>query len=161
MCQSYVSALRIDVPAACRQLARPKSCPVSCVAPVQPPATCGIKPPEPVPRRARDAEPTPDRGQPRIQTQDIQVGDKQYTKVAGLGWIQKKPDRFADVSVGPNELQSKPKPSPLPRKTEGAERVKSNSAPHGYDRAPQPLQGFIDTVMLPFDFLAYPGRRDW
>ena len=34
-------------------------------------------------------------------------------------------------------------------------------APHYYDRAPQPLQAFIDTVMLPFDFLSYPGRRDW
>jgi hypothetical protein len=34
-------------------------------------------------------------------------------------------------------------------------------APHYYDRAPQPLQAFIDAVMLPFDFLAYPGRRDW
>ena len=34
-------------------------------------------------------------------------------------------------------------------------------APHYYDRAPRPLQAFTDTVMLPFDFLSYPGRRDW
>ena len=89
---------------------------------------------------------------------NIQVGGKQYTKMAGLTWVEKestKPDSFADVSVGPNDLQSKDQPSLL--KTAEKKRV----APRYYDRAPQPLQAFIDTVMLPFDFLSYPGRRDW
>jgi hypothetical protein len=93
---------------------------------------------------------------------DIQVGGKQYTKVAGLTWVEStKPDSFADVSVGPNELQSKDQPSPL--KTAEAPKAPKRVvvAPHYYDRAPQPLQAFIDTVMLPFDFLSYPGRRDW
>ena len=99
---------------------------------------------------------------------DIQVGGKQYTKVAGLTWVERestKPDSFADVSVGPNDLQSKDQPSPLPPKTAEApkapKRVVVAQGPHYYDRVPQPLQAFIDTVMLPFDFLSYPGRRDW
>ena len=95
---------------------------------------------------------------------DIQVGGKQYTKVAGLTWVERestKPDSFADVSVGPNDLQSKDQPTPLPPKTAEAPKKRVVVAPHYYDRAPQPLQAFIDTVMLPFDFLSYPGRRDW
>ena len=96
----------------------------------------------------------------------IQVGGKQYTKVAGLTWVEStKPDSFADVSVRPNDLQSKDQPSPLPPKTAEApkapKRVVVAQGPHFYDRAPQPMQALIDTVMLPFDFLSYPARRDW
>ena len=163
VCQSYVGALRPDVPAACRQLARPESCPVSCVAPVQPPAI-PPKPPEVTP----PPEPDPKPGPASIETKpsDIQVGGKQYTKVAGLTWVEStKPDSFADVSVGPNDLQSKDQPTPLPPKTAEApkapKRVVVAQGPHYYDRARQPLQAFIDTVMLPRDFLASPARRDW
>jgi hypothetical protein len=93
---------------------------------------------------------------------DIQVGGKQYTKVAGLTWVESTgPDSFADVSVGPNDLQSKDQPSAL--KTAKAPKAPKRvvQGPHYYNRVPQPLQAFIDTVMLPFDFLAYLGRRDW
>ena len=113
VCQSYVGALRPDVPAACRQLARPESCPVSCVAPVQPPAPTGSIPPKP-PEVTPPPEPDPKPDPASIETKpsDIQVGGKQYTKVAGLTWVEStKPDSFADVSVGPNELQSKDKPT--------------------------------------------------
>ena len=84
--------------------------------------------------------------------------------MTGLTWIDKEPppDSFADVSVGPNDLHSKDKPS-LPPKTD-TRRVaaaKSNSLVQGYNHAPRPVQGFIDVVMLPWDFLAYPARRDW
>ena len=161
VCQSYVGALRPDVPAACRQLARPESCPVSCVAPVQPPAPTGSIPPKP-PEVTPPPEPDPKPDPASIETKpsDIQVGGKQYTKVAGLTWVEStKPDSFADVSVGPNDLQSKDQPTPL--KTAEAPKKRVVVAPHYYDRAPQPLQAFIDTVMLPFDFLSYPGRRDW
>ena len=61
------------------------------------------------------------------------------------------------MSVGPNDLQSKDQPL----KVQTAEAPKKRVGPHYYDRAPQPLQAFIDVVMLPFDFLSYPGRRDW
>ena len=159
-CQNYIGALRSDVPSACRQLAHPEPCPVACKLPETPAA----KPPEP------DPKPDPASIAPRptgIETKpsDIQVGGKRYTKVAGLTWVERestKPDSFADVSVGPNDLQSKDQPSPLPQ-TARAEAPKKRVvvAPHYYDRAPQPLQAFIDTVMLPFDFLSYPGRRDW
>src|ERR1700733_9437001 len=117
VCQSYVGALRPDVPAACRQLARPESCPVSCVAPVRPPAPTGSIPPKP-PEVTPPPEPDPKPDPASIETKpsDIQVGGKQYTRVAGLSWIERA-NQFADVSVGPNELQSKDKPTPLPPKT--------------------------------------------
>jgi len=174
-CKRYIGAFKDGIPTACRQLAMPVICNVACVAPVTPPPAA--KPVEPdktpasppvVPQAAppdpaslRD-EVTPP-GPAGINT-NIQVGGKQYTKVAGLTWVEStKPDSFADVSVGPNELQSKDQPSPL--KTAEApkapKRVVVVQGPHYYDRAPQPLQAFIDTVMLPFDFLSYPGRRDW
>ena len=166
-CQNYIGALRSDVPSACRQLAHPEPCPVACTAPVTPP-----KPPEVTPQAVPpDPKPAPPPADPAsIAPSDIppgataiQVGGKQYTKVAGLTWIEKAPppNSFADVSVGPTELQSKDKPSPLPPKTAEAPKKRVVVAPHYYDRAPQPLQAFIDTVMLPFDFLSYPGRRDW
>ena len=158
-CQNYIGALRSDVPSACRQLAHPEPCPVACKLPETPAA----KPPEP------DAKPDPASIAPRptgIETKpsDIQVGGKQYTKVAGLAWVEStKPDSFADVSAGPNDLQSKDQPSPLPPKTaeKAPKRVVVAQGPHYYDRARQPLQAFIDTVMLPRDFLASPARRDW
>jgi hypothetical protein len=145
-CQNYIGALRSDVPSACRQLAHPEPCPVACKLPETPAA----KPPEP--------DPKPDPASIETKPSDIQVGGKQYTKVAGLAWVEStKPDSFADVSVGPNDLQSKDQPL----KVQTAEAPKKRVGPHYYDRAPQPLQAFIDTVMLPFDFLSYPGRRDW
>jgi hypothetical protein len=136
----------------------PVTCNVACVAPVPAPPPAA-KPVEP--------DPTPAPPDPAsIAPSDIQVGGKQYTKVAGLTWVERestKPDSFADVSVGPNDLQSKDQPTPLPPKTD-TRRVaaaKSNSLVQGYNHAPQPVQGFIDVVMLPWDFLAYPARRDW
>ena len=149
-CKRYIGAFKDGVPTACRQLAMPSSCSVACVAPVPAPPPAA-KPVEP--------DPTPAPPDPAsIAPSDIQVGGKQYTKVAGLTWVESgqsakssQSSAFADVSVGPTELQSKDKPS-LP-KTAEKKRVA--------DRAPQPLQAFIDTVMLPFDFLSYPGRRDW
>jgi hypothetical protein len=155
-CNRYIGAFKDGIPTACRQLAMPVTCNVACVAPVPaPPPAAKPQPPDPKPDPAR------------IETKpsDIQVGGKQYTKVAGLTWVERestKPDSFADVSVGPNDLQSKDQPSPLPPKTaEVPKAPKRVVVPHYYDRAPQPLQAFIDTVMLPFDFLSYPGRRDW
>ncbi len=139
-------------------------------------------PPEPVPQTALPEPDTAPKPVPQVlpehpasiaptgietKPSDIQVGGKQYTKGAGLTWVERestKPDSFADVSVGPNDLQSKDQPSPLPQ-TARAEapkkRVVVAQGPHYYDRATQPLQAFIDTVMLPFDFLAYPARRGW
>ena len=154
----YIDAFRSDIPAACRQSAQPDTCNVACIKPLEPPPPAA-KPIEPDPTPA-----PPDPASIETKPSDIQVGGKQYTKVVGLTWVESgqstnssQSSAFADVSVGPTELQSKDKPSPLPPKA--PKRVVQG--PHYYDRAPQPLQAFIDTVMLPFDFLSYPGRRDW
>jgi hypothetical protein len=162
-CRRYIGAFKDGIPTACRQLAMPVTCNVACVAPLPP-----LPPPpaaKPVPQ-APEPDPKPDPASIDTKPSDIQVGGKQYTKVAGLTWVERestKPDSFADVSVGPNDLQSKDQPTPLPPKTD-TRRVaaaKSNSLVQGYNHAPQPVQGFIDVVMLPWDFLAYPARRDW
>jgi hypothetical protein len=149
-CKRYIGAFKDGIPTACRQLAMPVTCNVACVAPV----------PAPLPA-AKPAEPDPTPAPPdpaSIAPSDIQVGGKQYTKVAGLTWVEStRPDSFADVSVGPNDLQSKDQPL----KVQTAEAPKKRVGPHYYDRARPPLQAFIDVVMLPFDFLSYPGRRDW
>ena len=159
ICQNYIAALRSDVPSACRQLARPEPCPVSCVAPVQPPPPTGSIPPKPevTPQAVPDPKPADPAA---FKPSDIKVGDKQYTKVAGLTWVE-KPDLFADVSVGPSGLQSKDKPTPLPPKTTRAEAPQRGYAPQQYAQQPEPLKALIDVVMLPFDFLSYPARRDW
>jgi hypothetical protein len=165
-CNRYIGAFKDGIPTACRQLAMPVTCNVACVAPVTPPPAA--KPVEPdktpaSPPVVPQAAP-PDPASIETKPSDIQVGGKQYTRVAGLTWVESstKPDSFADVSVGPNDLQSKDKPS-LPPKTD-TRRVaaaKSNSLIQDYNHAAQPVQGFIDVVMLPWDFLAYPARRDW
>jgi hypothetical protein len=178
-CNRYIGAFKDGIPTACRQLAMPVTCNVACVAPVQPPAPTGSIP-NPVPSKPPEVTPQAVPPDPAslaptdTKPSDIppgataiQVGGKQYTKVAGLTWVEReslrgplpstKPDSFADVSVGPNDLQSKDQPF----KVQTAEAPKKRVGPHYYDRAPQPLQAFIDTVMLPFDFLSYPARRDW
>ena len=167
VCQSYVGALRPDVPAACRQLARPVSCPVACVAPVQPPAPTGSIPPKP-PEVTPPPEPDPKPDPASIETKpsDIQVGGKQYTKVAGLTWVERESQsRIYLLMFRWGRTTFRAKISPLPCRRRRAEAPKAPKrvvqGPHYYDRAPQPLQAFIDTVMLPFDFLSYPGRRDW
>jgi hypothetical protein len=170
-CKRYIGAFKDGIPTACRQLAMPVTCNVACVAPVQPPAPTGSIP-NPVPSKPPEVTPQAVPPDPaslaptNTKPSDIQVGGKQYTKVAGRTWVEStKPDSFADVSVGPNDLQSKDQPTPLPPKTAEApkapKRVVVAQGPHYYDRARQPLQAFIDTVMLPRDFLASPARRDW
>ena len=170
VCQSYVGALRPDVPAACRQLARPESCPVSCVAPVQPPAPTGSippKPPEVTPPPEPDPKPDPASIEPKPS--DIQVGGKQYAKVAELTWVEsdgappstKPMQSFADVSVGPTELQSKDRPTPLPPRVQTAQAPQGRYVAKQYAQHPEPLKALIDVVMLPFDFLSYPGGRGW
>jgi hypothetical protein len=114
----------------------------------------------------------PDPASIETKPSDIQVGGKQYTKVAGLTWVEStdssrlRPSSFADVSVGPNDLQRKDKPTPLPPKVQTA-RAEAPQRPAGYapqqyaQHPPEPFRALIDVVMLPFDFLSYPARRDW
>jgi hypothetical protein len=127
-CNRYIGAFKDGIPTACRQLAMPVTCNVACVAPVTPPPAA--KPVEPdktpaSPPVVPQAAP-PDPASLNPKPSDIQVGGKQYTKVAGLTWVERestkpdssqlRPSAFADVSVGPNDLQSKDAPTitPLP-----------------------------------------------
>ena len=159
-CKRYIGAFKDGIPTACRQLAMPNSCNVACVAPVQPPAI-PPKPPEvsPDPASLRDEVAPP--GPAGINT-NIQVGGKQYTKVAGLTWVNSQSRiHLLMFRWGRTTFRAKISPLPCRRRLRKRLRKRVVQAPHYYDRAPQPLQAFIDTVMLPFDFLSYPGRRDW
>ena len=125
-CRRYIGAFKEGIPTACRQLAMPVTCNVACVAPVTPPPAA--KPVEPdktsaSPPVVPQAAP-PDPASLNPKPSDIQVGGKQYTKAAGLTWVESgqstnssQSSAFADVSVGPTELQSKDKPS-LPKTAE-------------------------------------------
>ena len=79
-CNRYIGAFKDGIPTACRQLAMPVTCNVACVAPVPAP-----------PPAAKPVEPDPTPAPPdsaSIAPSDIQVGGKQYTKVAGLTWVE-------------------------------------------------------------------------
>ena len=82
-CRRYIGAFKDGIPTACRQLAKPVTCNVACVAPVPapPPAAKPVQAPEP------DTAPKPDPASTETKPSDIQVGGKQYTKVAGLTWV--------------------------------------------------------------------------
>jgi hypothetical protein len=125
-CKRYVGAFKDGIPSACRQLAMPVACNVVCVAPVTPPPAAVQPDPTPASPPAVPQAAPPDPASLNPKPSDIQVGGKQYTKVAGLTWVERestkpdssqlRPSAFADVSVGPNDLQSKDAPTitPLP-----------------------------------------------
>src|SRR5580704_10772112 len=127
-CKRYVGAFKDGIPSACRQLAMPVTCNVACVAPVTPPPAAVQPDPTPASPPAVPQAAPPDPASLNPKPSDIQVGGKQYTKVAGLTWVegestkpdssQLRPSAFADVSGGPNDLQSKDAPTitPLPPK---------------------------------------------
>ena len=113
-CKRYIGAFKDGIPTACRQLAMPVTCNVACVAPVTPPPAAKPVQPDPTPASppAVPQAAPPDPASLNPKPSDIQVGGKQYTKVAGLTWVERestKPDSFADVSVGaerPSEQRS-------------------------------------------------------
>ena len=93
-CKRYIGAFKDGIPTACRQLAMPVTCNVACVALVTPPPAAKPVEPDPTPASPpvvpQAAPPYPASLDPKIQ-----VGGKQYTKVAGLTWVEKestKPD---------------------------------------------------------------------
>ena len=90
-CNRYIGAFKDGIPTACRQLAMPVTCNVACVAPVPAPAPAA-KPvqPDPTPTSppAVPQAAPPDPASLNPKPSDIQVGGKQYTKVAGLTWVE-------------------------------------------------------------------------
>ena len=90
-CKRYIGAFKDGIPTACRQLAMPSSCSVACVAPVTPPPAAKPVEPDPTPASppAVPQAAPPDPASLNPKPSDIQVGGKQYTKVAGLTWVEK------------------------------------------------------------------------
>ena len=83
-CKRYIGAFKDGIPTACRQLAMPVTCNVACVASMPPPPKPDL-PGTLTPPPAETPPPvTPDPA--ASKPSDIQVGGKQYTKVAGLTW---------------------------------------------------------------------------
>ena len=76
-------------------------------------------------------------------TDEVQIGGKQYTRVAGLAWTP-----VTDVPTASGEDQ----PAPPPK-----QRVARQPQPQQFD----PLGEFIAVVMSPIRFATYPARRDW
>ena len=56
-CKRYIAAFKDDVPAACRQLAMPVTCPVACVAPSAAPGAYRINPAETARAETRSCQP--------------------------------------------------------------------------------------------------------
>ena len=81
--------VKADVPTACRQLARPDILSRRLRSAGAASGAYGIDPAEAA-RGDASAEPDPKPDPASIETKpsDIQVGGKQYTKVAGLTWVE-------------------------------------------------------------------------
>ena len=91
-CKRYIGAFKDGIPTACRQLAMPVTCNVACVAPVTPPPAAKPVQPDPTPASppAVPQAVPPDPASLNPKPSDIQVGGKQYTKVAGLTWVERE-----------------------------------------------------------------------
>jgi hypothetical protein len=139
-CHRYIAALKDDIPRACRQLAMPVTCTLSCRIEITPPPAA--KPPEP-PREPRSG-PKPDPAGLIQVPQDLP-----------------KTDSFADVSVGPTELQPKDFPA-LPPKVQTDERI-SQPAPPKRTAQKRRQPGYA--APQPFDplgaFVSLVTGRDW
>jgi hypothetical protein len=190
-CKRYIGAFRDDVPAACRQLAIPITCNVACVKPIElpsppPPPPPAAKPepgtaPKPDPaaltyrlgqecetgwsqqqctRWRLEAAPAIATIQPAIQlagghyqmpgfvwmSDEMEMDGLHYTRT-GLVWALE--ERKKETVTGPDPIVKK------------VEAPKQRNLPTQTQHPPEPLKALIDVVMLPFDFLIYPGRRDW
>ena len=165
-CRRYIDAFRSDVPAACRQLAQPDTCNVACIKPLEPP------PPPPAAKPEPDTAPKPD---PAALTyrmgQECETGWSQqqctrsrleaamattqpaiqlaggHYEMPGYRWIPEEREKETVTGL-----------DPVVKKVEAP---KQRNLPTQTQQPPEPFKALIDVVMLPFDFLSYPGRRDW
>ena len=84
----------------------------------------------------------------------IQLADGHYEP--GFKWVD-------DLPKAATAIKEADKPYLEPR-VEPAARQLRTAAPRPLaqtQQPPEPFKALIDVVMLPFDFLSYPGRRDW
>jgi hypothetical protein len=80
---------------------------------------------------------------------DIKVRGKPYMR-AGLVRAPVEEKSVAPVAGEP----AAPKPAV-------AQRNSPTQTRQPYAQPPEPFKALIEVVMLPFDFLSYPARRDW
>jgi hypothetical protein len=185
-CKRYIGAFRDDVPAACRQLAIPNACSVACRAadpPLPPPPA--VKPqPDPAPKPdpaaltyrlgqecetgwsqqqcsswRLEAAPAIATTQPAIQlaggrdqmpgfvwvSDEMEMDGRHYSRT-GLVWALE--ERGKETLTGLD---------PIVKKVEAPKR---RNLPTQTQHPPEPFRAVIDVVMLPFDFLIYPMRRE-
>jgi hypothetical protein len=168
-CQRYIGAFKDEVPKACRQLALAISapCSASCpvppapppapplLAPTLPPPGAGVLTPDPAGITDNNA----------MKKDDVQLADGHYHGSRPLWlWI---PDEDNNSTV---KVADKPfiepavvEPPPYDNKKRIAQRNIHTAVrqPLVRTQPPEPFKALIDVVMLPFDFLSYPARRDW
>ena len=185
-CRRYIDAFKSDIPAACRQLAQPDTCNVACIKPLEPPPPAAKPEPDTAPkpdpaaltyRMGQECETGWSQQQctrwrlgaasaiattqPAIQlaaghygpgfiwvSDEIEMGGRHYTRTV-LTWA---PEERGKETVTGLDLVVKKVEAPKP-----AQR----NLPTQTQQPPEPFKALIDVVMLPFDFLSYPGRRDW
>ena len=189
-CRRYIDAFRSDIPAACRQLAQPDTCNVACIKPLEP-SPPAAKPDPQAPPEHTAPKPDPaaltyclgqecETGwskqqctrwrleaaiattQPAIQlagghyqmpgfvwvSDDMEMDGRHYSRT-GLVWALE--ERGKETVTGLD---------PIVKKVE-APKLAQRNPPTQTQQPPEPFKALIDVVMLPFDFLSYPGRRDW
>jgi hypothetical protein len=183
-CKRYIGAFKDGIPTACRQLAMPVTCNVACIKPLEPPPPAAKPEPDTAPKpdpaaiqayrlgqecatgwspqqcTAYRLEAAMATTQPAIQlagghyqvpgfvwvSDDMEMDGRHYSRT-GLVWALE--ERGKETVIGLD---------PIVKKVEAPKR---RNLPTQTQQPPEPFKALIDVVMLPFDFLSYPGRRDW
>ena len=169
ICRDYINALKPEAFGACRQLPHPELCPVSCRVPEPAPPPPAAKPepdikPDPAAltyRTGQECETGWSQQQctrwrleagPAIATTQpaIQLAGGHYE--AGFHWVEDE-----------HSIKVADKPFLEPRVEFAARQLRTAAPkpPTQTQQPPEPFKALIDVVMLPFDFLSYPARRDW
>ena len=167
ICRDYINALKPEAFGACRQLPHPEPCPVSCRAPEPAPPPPAAKPEPDI--KSDPAALTYRTGQEcetgRSQQQctrwrleaattqraiattqpAIQLAGGHYE--AGFRWVEDE-----------DSIKAADKPYIEPRVVQEPRKTRTAAPPT--QTLPEPFKALVDVVMLPFDFLTYPMRRE-
>jgi hypothetical protein len=160
-CELHIGAFRV-----CKPLAYPTSCtPVACIKPLEPPPPAAKPEPDTAPK------PDPASVNPGA-TSGYRLGqacERGWSAQECASWrltgvhnyiAMNKP---LEISASA-EREVAPGPSSAPQTKETVtpqDRPAAPKPPAQTQQPPEPFKALIDLVMLPFDFLSYPGRRDW
>ena len=100
--------------------------------------------------RTTSDEPRPETAVRDSRAGTIQLAEGHYEP--GFKWVD-------DLPKAATAIKEADKPVLKPRVEPTAQQLRT-AAPPWSAQTPEPLKALIDVVMLPFDFLSYPGRRD-